>query len=136
MQLEKAKRGTKRVCPECNTRFYDLLRESIPCPSCGVQFVAAARPAVEAAALPTSHALKTGWRGKPYKRPEPVRQPDLEPDLEIASEAAVDDGAIDSTTEETPGLEPDNNAVLEHELDDEDDVSNLVDHQDNGEQER
>jgi uncharacterized protein (TIGR02300 family) len=131
MQLEKAKRGTKRVCPECNTRFYDLQRESIPCPSCGVQFVAAAQPAVEAAALPTSHALKTGWRGKPSKRPEPVRQPDLE----IASEAAVDDGAIDSTTEETPGLEPDNNAVLEHELDDEDDVSDLVDHQDNGEQE-
>ena len=131
MQLEKAKRGTKRVCPECNTRFYDLLRESIPCPSCGFQFVAAARPAVEIVAHPTSHALKTGWRNKPYKRPEPIRQPNLE----IASEAAVDDGAIDSTTEETAGPRPDINAVLEHELDDEDDVSNLVDHQDNGEQE-
>jgi uncharacterized protein (TIGR02300 family) len=131
MQLEKAKRGTKRVCPECNTRFYDLLRESIPCPSCGVQFVAASRPAVELVAVPPGHALKTGWRSKPYKRPEPVRQPDLE----IASEAAVDDGAIDSTTEETAGPEPDNSPVLEHELDDEDDVSNLVDHQDNGEQE-
>jgi|SRR6185295_10898547 uncharacterized protein (TIGR02300 family) len=131
MQLEKAKRGTKRVCPECSTRFYDLLRETIPCPSCGVQFVAATQPAVEAMAPPTSHALKTGWRSKPYKRPEPVRQPDLE----TASEAAVEDGAVDSTTEETPGPEPDTNVVLEHELDDEDDVSDLVDHQDSGEQE-
>jgi len=127
MQLEKAKRGTKRVCPECSTRFYDLLRETIPCPSCGVQFVAATQPAVEAMAPPTSHALKTGWRSKPYKRPEP--------DLESASEAEVEDGAVDSTTEETPGPEPDTNVVLEHELDDEDDVSDLVDHQDSGEQE-
>lgn len=127
MLLEKAKRGTKRVCPECNTRFYDLLRESIPCPSCGVQFVAA----VEAVALPPNQAPKTGWRSKPYKRPEPVRQPDLE----VTSEAAGDDGAIDSTNEEAPGPEPDTNPVLEHELDDEDDLSNLVEHQDNADRE-
>ena len=98
MLLENAKRGTKRVCPECNTRFYDLLRESIPCPSCGVQFVAA----VEAVAPPANQAPKAGWRSKPYKRPEPVRQPDLE----VTSEAAGDDGAIDSTNEEAPGQSP------------------------------
>ena len=32
MLLENAKRGTKRVCPACNTRFYDLLREVDPMP--------------------------------------------------------------------------------------------------------
>ena len=36
----------------------------------------------------------------------------------------------DATREGEARLEPDNNAVLAHELDDEDDVSNLVDHQD------
>jgi hypothetical protein len=31
MDFHKAKRGTKRVRPECSTRFYDLLRGTIPC---------------------------------------------------------------------------------------------------------
>ena len=30
----KRKWGTKRTCPSCSTRFYDLGRESIACPKC------------------------------------------------------------------------------------------------------
>ena len=34
----KADRGTKRTCQECEARFYDLDREPITCPICGVVF--------------------------------------------------------------------------------------------------
>ncbi|HMT14093.1 MAG TPA: TIGR02300 family protein, partial [Aestuariivirga sp.] len=38
----KAELGTKRTCPSCAARFYDLLKNPITCPKCGVSFTAAA----------------------------------------------------------------------------------------------
>lgn len=35
----KAARGTKRTCQACETRFYDLNRSPITCPSCGAAYV-------------------------------------------------------------------------------------------------
>jgi uncharacterized protein (TIGR02300 family) len=35
----KPELGTKRSCPSCQTRFYDLGKEEIVCPNCGVTFV-------------------------------------------------------------------------------------------------
>lgn len=37
----KAELGTKRTCPSCAARFYDLLKNPIICPKCGVSFIAA-----------------------------------------------------------------------------------------------
>jgi uncharacterized protein (TIGR02300 family) len=37
----KAELGTKRTCPSCGTKFYDLLKSPIICPKCGVSFIAA-----------------------------------------------------------------------------------------------
>jgi uncharacterized protein (TIGR02300 family) len=37
-----AELGTKRTCPNCAARFYDLLKNPIQCPKCGTSFVAAA----------------------------------------------------------------------------------------------
>jgi uncharacterized protein (TIGR02300 family) len=37
-----AELGTKRTCPSCASRFYDLLKNPIVCPKCGVSFIAAA----------------------------------------------------------------------------------------------
>lgn len=34
-------RGTKRICAECSSKFYDLNRDPILCPSCGTKFVIA-----------------------------------------------------------------------------------------------
>jgi uncharacterized protein (TIGR02300 family) len=33
--LAKPEWGQKRACPGCGSRFYDLLRDPITCPSCG-----------------------------------------------------------------------------------------------------
>jgi uncharacterized protein (TIGR02300 family) len=38
--LVNAELGTKRTCPNCATRFYDLLKEPITCPKCSVSFEA------------------------------------------------------------------------------------------------
>ena len=40
--MVSAELGTKRTCPNCAARFYDLMRDPIMCPKCGTSFVAAA----------------------------------------------------------------------------------------------
>lgn len=44
--MAKPELGTKRLCPNCGTKYYDLDRNPIVCPKCGTPFalVAAARP--------------------------------------------------------------------------------------------
>lgn len=39
--MVKAELGTKRICPSCGSKFYDLLKSPIICPKCGVSFIAA-----------------------------------------------------------------------------------------------
>src|SRR3984885_8643894 len=36
--LAKPEWGTKRICPSCGTRYYDLLRESVICPKCSTPY--------------------------------------------------------------------------------------------------
>ncbi|WP_294930447.1 TIGR02300 family protein [uncultured Paracoccus sp.] len=36
--MPKEEWGTKRLCPHCNTRFYDLQRDPMTCPACGAEF--------------------------------------------------------------------------------------------------
>jgi uncharacterized protein (TIGR02300 family) len=114
-ERRKALRGTKRVCTTCETRFYDLLRDPIVCPSCGAHYTPAAQPVIEARAAPFT--AKTGWRSRPFKRPaSPVAEP------ELASQAAEVGDAVDESA--SAGREDD--IVLEQEQDDAD-VSGLTD---------
>lgn len=36
--MPKEEWGTKRLCPQCQTRFYDLQHDPMTCPSCGAEF--------------------------------------------------------------------------------------------------
>ena len=36
--MAKAEWGTKRICPSCGTRYYDLLREPVICPKCDTPY--------------------------------------------------------------------------------------------------
>ena len=38
--MVKPELGTKRVCPSCAIKFYDLLKDPIECPACSATFVA------------------------------------------------------------------------------------------------
>ena len=108
---------TKRACQTCETRFYDLAREPIVCPSVERSTQPQCAPAVSArVASPTG---RTGWRSKadrPCKPPLPVSdQEDTEP--EVAQD----------TAEETSGTVPEDDLVLEQEPDDPN-VTDLIGH--------
>jgi uncharacterized protein (TIGR02300 family) len=119
----KALRGTKRVCPACAARFYDLIRDPIVCPSCGVHYVPDASPAPEAGTRAARFTDKTGWRGRGF------RPADAEPDV------AADAPAVEDATEETLIPGPNEDAVLEDEPD-EADISGLLDHHESEPKER
>ncbi len=36
--MAKPEWGSKRICPSCGTRYYDLNRDPILCPKCGVAY--------------------------------------------------------------------------------------------------
>lgn len=38
--MPKEEWGTKRLCPHCATRFYDLMKDPMTCPACGAAFTA------------------------------------------------------------------------------------------------
>lgn len=38
--MPKEEWGTKRLCPHCATRFYDLRNDPMTCPACNAQFTA------------------------------------------------------------------------------------------------
>lgn len=40
--MAKPELGTKRLCPNCGTKYYDLNRDPIRCPKCGTLFTVAA----------------------------------------------------------------------------------------------
>jgi uncharacterized protein (TIGR02300 family) len=110
-------RGTKRVCASCETRFYDLARTPIVCPSCGVEYTATARP--PAANRTASPVGKTGWRRKSFKHPKPL--PPVGDQEEELPETAQD------PAEEAPSTVAEDDLVLEQEPDDAN-VTDLVDH--------
>ena len=119
LQDKKAARGTKRVCQACDIRFYDLSRDPIVCPSCGVRYVPEVPQASEAQA--GMFTDKTGWRRKAFRRSDP------EPD---AADTAANDNVTEGASEETPGLVSDQDVVLDEQEQDEADVTAFVDHRD------
>jgi uncharacterized protein (TIGR02300 family) len=76
--MPKEEWGLKRVCPSCTSRFYDLRRDPMTCPSCGVTFTVESLTAV---------------RGK-APRPEKVK-PEVV-DVEELPDLDTDDEVIDS----------------------------------------
>ena len=116
-------RGTKRTCPACEVRFYDLAREVIVCPSCGAPYTPALRSIVEAAARTAPLTGNAGWRGKRVKPPGPT--PGADPERSVSAEVATSEEQR-VETESVTEIVADDEIVLEHEPDDSD-VSGLVD---------
>ena len=93
--MVKAELGTKRTCPSCAARFYDLLKNPIVCPKCGANFVAAS-------VLPSKGDMPAM---APAPKPREVVADDIEvADVELVSleDAEAPDVADD---DETAGIE-------------------------------
>ena len=77
--MVKAELGTKRTCPSCGSKFYDLLKSPIVCPKCGTSFIAAPL-------LPSKGELPQAAVAKPREQPKPVAEEAEEvSDVELVS---------------------------------------------------
>ncbi|MCB1377308.1 MAG: TIGR02300 family protein [Alphaproteobacteria bacterium] len=125
--MVKAELGTKRTCPSCAARFYDLLKEPIVCPKCGANFIA---PSI----LPSKGDM-------PAMAPAPKQRETETEDRETADVELVsleDAEAPDEADDETAGIEDvdlgedaddsdEDDTFLVEEEEDGDNVSGLLD---------
>ena len=128
--MSKPARGSKRVCPSCGARFYDLNRSPITCPVC------------QAVYQVTAPASRRGERAQPtpeVKKPAevqaeapPLESADvisLEEVEEAGAEAAIEeDEELVDLGDDAPEIPAgdDDNAFLEEEEEGETDVSGIV----------
>ena len=116
--MAKPEWGTKRICPSCGTRYYDLLREPVVCPKCSTPF--------------DPEAFLKSRRARPAppveKELEPVGADELDTDLEteeaeIAEEEEEKAVPLEEAEEEDEELLEDASELGE----DEDDMAEVID---------
>src|SRR4029077_11627709 len=125
--MSKPARGIKRVCQSCGTRFYDLGRTPIVCPSC---------QAVYQVTQPTSRRGERAPMPEVREKVEPeVETVALEPETisleeveEAGEHAVIEDEEIVDLGEETeiPAADEHDTFLEEPEGDEEADVSGIV----------
>ena len=116
--MAKPEWGTKRICPSCGARYYDLMRDPVVCPKCSTPF--------------DPEAFLKARRARPAapveKELEPVSAEEVDPDLETEEAEAVEDeeeeGAVplEEAEEEEEELIEDASELGE----DEDDMAEVI----------
>jgi uncharacterized protein (TIGR02300 family) len=113
-RVAKPKLGTKRICPNCGTRYYDLEKHPIICPKCGTQFEPPTRGRAHVAA--------------PVAAEEPeevVEAPEAEfVTLEVADEEVA--GVAEVAEEDEAEIEAPAEEFLEEEEEGEEDVGDII----------
>ena len=92
--MPKEEWGTKRLCPDCNTRFYDLGRDPMTCPSCGHEF------SVESLNIGRGRMLVS----EKASQREDADVVDVDDDLE-ADDASIDDDLLDDDDDDDVSLD-------------------------------
>ncbi len=100
--------GTKQICPNCQTKFYDLGRRPAVCPKCGTSFdpeEAVRSRRARTRAVP-DYESDEETKAKPAETEgEEFEEPDETPEIDEAAETETD--VVDDADEKgTPG-EPD-----------------------------
>lgn len=115
--MVKPELGTKRACPSCHSRFYDLNRDPAVCPVCGVSFM-------PEALLPSKgdHGPAPAPKPKPV---EPEREDAEELDVVSLEDVKADEDAADVEDVEIEG-DDEADTFLEEEEEAEPGVSNLI----------
>jgi uncharacterized protein (TIGR02300 family) len=112
----KPELGTKRSCPSCQTRFYDLGKEEIVCPNCGVTFVPEQ--------LLPSKADQAAPKPRVVAEPAAVPEAEAEPDaIKAETGEAGEDDVVEDVVEDTELAEEDE--FLE-EVEEDAEVSDLI----------
>jgi len=116
--LAKPEWGTKRICPSCGTRYYDLLRDPVVCPKCSTPF--------------DPEAFLKARRSRPAapveKELEPVGAEDIDADAETEEADLVEEEEEEGVPLEE-GEEEDEELIEDaSELgEDEDDMAEVID---------
>lgn len=95
--MASPERGTKRQCLNCSTKFYDLNRDPILCPSCGKEFV------IQVAGAPAAVAEKPAEEAKTDIVEKDVAAE--EAGAEVVSLNDVEDDDDDDTDENIPDVD-------------------------------
>ena len=117
--MAKPEWGTKRICPSCGARYYDLQRDPVTCPKCSTPF--------------DPEAFLRARRARPAapveKELEPVVADEIDGELETAEVEAAEDEeeeagvALEEGEEEEEELIEDASELGE----DEDDMAEVID---------
>jgi len=116
--VAKPEWGSKRICPSCGTRYYDLLRDPVICPKCGTPY--------------DPEAFLRSRRARPAptveKEVEPVGSDELDTDVETEEAETVEEEEeeeavpLEETEEEDEELLEDASELGE----DEDDMAEVI----------
>jgi uncharacterized protein (TIGR02300 family) len=115
--VAKPEWGSKRICPSCGTRYYDLMREPVICPKCSTPF--------------DPEAFLKSRRARPAapveKELEPVGADELDTELEpdeaeVAEEEEEEAAPLEEAEEEDEELLEDASELGE----DEDDMAEVI----------
>ena len=117
--VAKPEWGSKRICPSCGTRYYDLMREPVVCPKCSTPY--------------DPEAFLKSRRARPAAPVEREIEPvEVEEELDADIEAEEADVADEEEEEETVPLEEaeeEDEELLEDASDlgeDEDDMAEVI----------
>ncbi len=135
--MAKPELGTKRLCPNCGTKYYDLLRNPITCPNCGTVFeIAAHQRAAPVRAVPAADPepdeedvdVETVAEGEAdvvsLEEVEEDAEPDVGPDVDEDESVIPEADTLDVEAD----IEPEDEATfLDEEEEEGDDVSGLLD---------
>jgi len=114
--VAKPEWGTKRICPSCGTRYYDMTRDPIVCPKCSTPF--------------DPEAFLKSRRS----RPAPPVEKELEPVGAEEIDADIETEEADPAEEEEEGVPLEENEEDEELIEDaselgedEDDMAEVID---------
>ena len=114
--MAKPEWGKKRICPYCNTKYYDLNKSPIICPSCGAEF------------NPNDYLKSKKGKNIPLKA-SVEDDNDLTKDIENIDDIEVDNDS-EVVSDDDPLLEinkEDQNVIADDEIDMDEDVSFIDD---------
>lgn len=119
--MAKAELGTKRVCPNCGAKYYDLNKTPPVCPKCGTEFIVA-----NAKARPQEAEEKP-------KEEEPEKSEETPTSVETISLEEADaeiSGGKEGSDEEGEEIavadDSDDDTFLENDEDEGDDVTDII----------
>ena len=120
--MSKPELGTKRDCPSCGAKFYDLNKNPVVCPKCKHEYVPDAGPKAK--------------RAKPAEKPKekPVKRVVAEDDEDNVSLDAMRDDEFAADTDDDIDVDvdvevdddADDDTFLEDDEDGDDDVTGIV----------